>query len=110
MSTPKRKANGTWTLLVHFSGKRRNLTLGRITAAKAEDFRFNIDCLMEHVRSEAKLLPRRLQVWVSELDETHKTQLSELGLFDYRSAGMTVEQLTKEYVSEYSKRTDITAS
>ena len=108
--TPKKKPNGTWTLIVQHGGTRRNLTLGKRTKRDVDDFVRRVTELVEHVKYGGRGLPQRIQAWVSELPERHKIQLSEIGLFDYRTSNMTVGQLMDKYAEDYRQRSDVTQS
>ena len=110
MSKPRKKPNGTWTLVVQFAGKRRNLTLGRLPKSQIDHFARNAEFLVEHVKHGGKTFPPALQAWISELNERHKVQFSEIGLFDYKRTGMTVGELCDKYVADYENRTDVTGS
>jgi integrase len=101
MPKPRKKANGTWTLVVQYAGNRRNLTLGKIPKSQADGFANDVNALIEHVKYGGKSMPQRLQAWVSDLSEKHKNQLSDIGLFEYKSAGVTVRQLLAEYLDDY---------
>lgn len=108
--TPTKKPNGTWTLIVQHGGVRRNLTLGKRTKRDVDDFVSRVTELIEHIRYGGRGLPQRIQAWVSELPERHKMQLSEIGLFDYRSSNMTVGDLMDKYAADYLQRSDVTPS
>ena len=101
MPKARKKANGTWTLVVQYAGNRRNLTLGRIPKSQADGFANDVNALIEHVKYGGKSMPQRLQAWVSDLSERHKAQLSAIGLFEYKSAGVTVKQLLAQYLADY---------
>lgn len=110
MAKPTKKPNGTWTLVVQFANKRRNLTLGKLPKSQVDAMVHDIESLIEHNKYGGKLLPQRLQAWVENLSERHKVQLSELGLFEYRSNDMTIGDLLKKYLVDYEDRPDIAKS
>lgn len=102
MPKPRRKANGTWTLVVQFSNRRRNLTLGKLPKREIDHFVRNVQMLVEHGKHGGKSLPPQLMAWVGDLNERHKEQLSDLGLFDYSAVG-TVGELMDAYLAQYEQ-------
>ena len=110
MPKPRKKPNGTWTLVVQFNGKRRNLTLGRRPKREIDHFARSVQDLVEHVKHGSKTLPATIQAWIADLNERHKIQLSEIGLFDYRTSNMTVEDLMNQYLAAYKQRSGIEQS
>lgn len=110
MPKPKKHRNGTWTMVVHFNGKRRNLTLGKLPKSHIDRFRANVELLIEHVKYGGKVFPQALQAWIADLPNRHKRQLGELGFFDYRRAGMTISELFYAYADDYDKLSGIADS
>ena len=51
-----------------------------------------------------------IQVWLETLTSRHVAQLSDLGLFEFRSTKTTVGELINRYLQDYEDRQDITES
>ena len=110
MPKAKKSRNGTWTIVAQFAGKRRTITLGKLPKSHADAFAANLNLLIEHNRYGGNSLPPKLQAWINEeLCERHKTQLSEIGLFEYRTC-KTVGDLIDAYLLDYLQRADIEPS
>lgn len=109
MPKPRKKPNGTWTLLVTFAGNRRNLTLGKLPYSKVTSFCHHVEMLVEHVKFGGKTLSPVLQSWVGELSDRHRCQLGEIGLFDYRAID-EVGELFDKYADDYDGRSDVSQS
>ena len=110
MAKPARQTNGTWTLCVQFEGKRRNLTIGRVSAREAETFAHYVGDLVEYAKFGDRSLPPRLHAWLLDLGQKHKSQLSEIGLFEYHDGGLTIAELLDKYLEDYESRSDVAKS
>ena len=110
MPKPRKKPNGNWTLVVQYAGQRRNLTLGKLPKSQIDHFSQNVESLVSHVKHGGKILPPEMQAWIANLNERHKIQLSEIGLFDYRTSDMTVGELCRKYLADYEQQQGIANS
>ena len=110
MPNARKKPNGTWTLAVQYKGQRRNLTLGKLPRSRIDYFCANVESLIEHAKYGGKCFPPKLQAWIDDLADRHKIQLSEIGLFDYRTSDMTVGELCDKYLADYEQRSGISKS
>lgn len=104
MAKPRKNSNGTWTITVQHAGDRRTLTLGKISKSDARYFLTNLNRLIDHARHGEKSIRPEIQAWLETLTERHLIQLSEIGLFEYRSAAITVEQLCQRYLEWYNEK------
>ncbi|QDV67207.1 Phage integrase family protein [Rosistilla carotiformis] len=109
MAKPKKHPNGTWTLIASYQKARRNVTIGKVSTSEARKFAAQVDAVINHNRHGSKTLPPELLAWVQSLSEMHKTQLGELGLFDFRTNDMTVGELGRAFEADYKQRSDVSA-
>ncbi len=109
MSKPRKQKNGTFTLMVQFERRRKQLTLGRISSREANAFAGNIDRLVDCIRYGMPL-PADLSIWVNGLGKIHQQQLVEIGLLSGSAANMTVKDLLGKFLEHYEARTDVTPS
>lgn len=101
MAKPKKKRNGSWTIMATFRGQRRNLSLGKMPKSDADLFSSKLKKLIEYRKYSDSTLPPELQIWVEQLGQRHAEQLSELNLFDSHCRTITVAQLFDAFTDWY---------
>ena len=101
MPKPRKQPNGTWTLIVSYLRSRKQLTLGKITKPEADLFSIQVQQLIDHRRHGGPALPAPLQSWLNSINQKHRQQLADLGLFVSRPVLITIGDLLDEYLTAY---------